>query len=111
MTKPKNAAPAPSHLSSAGKKLWSTILDTYEVDVVARPILQTFLESRDRRDEARLAIAAEGAYVKDRFGQLKPHPALAVERDSAGVEIRAWRALGFHQDPPGGPGSDAEEED
>jgi hypothetical protein len=73
----------------------------YEIDRAAEPILAATLEARDRHDQARAAIAKDGAVFKDRFGQLKPSPWLAVERDSATTMMRGWRLLGFDQEGRG----------
>lgn len=52
-------------------------------------------EAWDRGQEARERIAAEGMTVKDRFEQLKPHPAVAIERDSRISFARLLREVGL----------------
>jgi phage terminase small subunit len=56
-------------------------------------LLRLLCEALDRAEEARKAIAQVGAYVPDRFGQLKPHPALMVERDSRASAAKLAREL------------------
>lgn len=38
-------------------------------------------EAWDRMVEAREAVARDGPYHRDRYDQLRPHPAILVERD------------------------------
>ena len=96
------AAPAaPKHLTDASKAIWKTIFRDYQIDSAAEMLLVAILEARDRREEARAAIAKDGAVQTDRFGQKKPHPAIAIERDAATTMMRGWRLLGFDQEPRG----------
>jgi hypothetical protein len=41
-------------------------------------LLRVVCESFDRAEFARAAIEREGATLRDRFGQSKPHPLLAI---------------------------------
>ena len=92
---------APTHLTADSQKLWQTILRDYQIDSAAELLLVAVLEARDRREEARAAIAKDGAVQTDRFGQKKPHPSVGIERDSATTLMRGWRLLGFDQEPRG----------
>lgn len=66
-------------------------------------LLEGAATSWDRAVECRVLIAAEGAVVRDRFGQAKPHPAAGIERDSLVAFARLCRELGFDSAiPPGG---------
>ena len=88
-------AQPPKHLTPAGAKLWKSIAAEIELDTAAQLLLTVLCECFDRREEARAAIAKGGAVLPDRFGQLKPSPWLAVERDSTLSLQRSWRLLGF----------------
>ncbi len=92
---------APNHLTAASKKIWKAIFEDYQIDPAAELILVATLEARDRREEARALLAKEGTVQTDRFGQKKPHPSVAIERDAAGTLMRGWRLLGFDQEPRG----------
>jgi phage terminase small subunit len=91
----------PKHLSREALTIWKIITRDYEIDQAAEMILQATLESFDRREEARLAIVKAGAVFTDRFGQQKPNPWVAIERDAATTMMRGWRLLGFDQEPRG----------
>jgi hypothetical protein len=70
--------------------------------------LQTALEAFDRMRECQKAIERDGAAVKDRWGQVKPHPLLSAERDARGQMLGALKQLNFDIEPlrdrPGRPG-------
>jgi hypothetical protein len=52
--------------------------------------------------EAREAIKKDGPYFRDRYGQLRPHPAITVERDCRIGFARLVRELGFdREEAPG----------
>ena len=99
--KQKTAQTLPSHLTPGSKSIWRTIVRDYQIDGAAELILVAVLEARDRREQAREAIATDGPVVTDRWGQKKPHPAIGIERDSATTMMRGWRLLGFDQEPRG----------
>jgi P27 family predicted phage terminase small subunit len=91
----------PSHLTSAGKKLWRDIAaETAELDAPARLLLQTLCEQHERMNEARMILAKEGIITTDRFDQTKPHPAISIEVNAIAAITRCWRLLGFDLQPP-----------
>jgi hypothetical protein len=83
--------------------VWAAVMAAYDLDADETTILRLALEAVDRYDEARRLIAAEGPVVQDRFGQLKPHPATAIENASAIRAGRLWRLLDL--DPKTAPAS------
>lgn len=90
----------PSHLSPAAKRLWKAVLADYHIDDAAGlALLRVACEATDRAEGARKLIAVDGAVHKDRFGQVKAHPACAIERDARTQLISALRALKLE---PGG---------
>jgi phage terminase small subunit len=50
-------------------------------------------ESWDRKESAREVIAAEGLTFTTKYGEVRPHPAVAIERDSRLAYLRAVREL------------------
>jgi P27 family predicted phage terminase small subunit len=84
----------PNHLRKPAKKLWLEVMADYAIDDGAGlALLQTACEAYQRCDEARRLIRREAAVIVDRFGQPKPHPAVAIERDARAQLIAALRAL------------------
>lgn len=86
---------APKHLSAESRRLWKELHEEFSLDPAARDILQVYLESRDRREQARQLLKLDGLIQVDRFGQRKAHPAVAIERDTSATMARTWRLLGF----------------
>ncbi len=94
------ADPAPQHLSEASQALFVRIRDDYSLagDDAALTLLRLAFEAVDRCEQARLRIATDGAYLPNRFGELRPHAALAIERDSRLSAARLLRELGLSPD-------------
>lgn len=91
----------PRHLSASAKKLWREICATHVIaDANQAALLRAACESFDRCEAARKLLDAQGITVKDRFGQLRAHPACAVERDSRASMVACFRALGLSDPDP-----------
>jgi len=90
----------PSNLSKPGKKLWKSLQAEYDIiDVAGLNYLTTGCRHFDRMEQARIAIAAEGPVIVDRFDQKKPHPSVLIERDSSASMLKCFRALNFDIEP------------
>jgi hypothetical protein len=92
----------PSHLAAPGRRLWLSATGDFEIDPPGLELLRLACEALDRADEARVAIERDGAYIAGRYADIRPHPALAVERDSRLAAARLIRELGL-LDPPDHP--------
>ncbi len=80
--------------------MWSEILKEYSIDDAAGlRILRVALEAFDRAQAARAAIDKEGMTVMDKFGQIKPHPLLPIERDSRAAFLAGLKALNLDLEP------------
>jgi phage terminase small subunit len=91
----------PSDLSPAARAWGVRILAEFQVDDAAGLLLLAeALRAWDRAREAGVAIAKDGAIVKDRFDQHRAHPAINVERDARGSMLAAFRALHLDIEPP-----------
>jgi hypothetical protein len=76
----------------------------WDLDPPALLVLESALQAFDRMTEARKLIDQDGAVTPDRFGQLKAHPALVVERDSRYAMLAALKQLNLDLEPLGKPG-------
>jgi P27 family predicted phage terminase small subunit len=90
---------APSHLSERSQALWAEIERSFVLEAHERELVRLALEAIDRCEEAREALAREGAYQRNRYGSLTAHPAVAVERDSRIAAVRIFRELGLENAP------------
>lgn len=87
-------SPPPAHLSAAAKKLWGRLTADFDLDDAAGTLLlQSACEAYDRLQEARKLIDKEGAVMRDRWNQAKPHPACGIERDARSQMHSALRLL------------------
>jgi P27 family predicted phage terminase small subunit len=91
---------APNHLTDEAKGLWQRLTDEYGIaDSAGLAILKAGCEAWDRAKKAREAIDAQGMVIFDKFQQMKPHPLLAVERDSRAAFLAAMKHLNFDIEP------------
>ena len=90
----------PKNLSKESHKFWIDILHIYQLQPHHEKILEAACRCWDRVLEARLTVEKEDAYFKDRFGQVKSHPALEVETKNKNLFMRLVRELGFDLKAP-----------
>ena len=93
-SKKQTAPQPPAHLSVEAKKFWREINSLFVLEVQDQRRLEIACTSLDRAAQARSAIAKDGATFADRFGQIRPHPAVAIERDAAKLYLQAIRQMG-----------------
>ena len=95
MTGKNDILEAPEHLHGEAKSLWDDLIASYdfEVNPASVRLLRTACESFQRAQQCREAIDLEGLTLPDRFGQAKPHPLLAAERDARSQFLQSIRAL------------------
>jgi P27 family predicted phage terminase small subunit len=91
--------PTPKHLSAEAAGWWERIMADWDLESPALLILEGALEAFDRMRAAQKIIKAEGITTKDRFGQVKQHPATLVERDSKATLLRGLKALALDLEP------------
>ena len=91
---------APRGLSERCKRIWKDVLEEWVLDKSSLVLLQTALESLDRRDEARKLVKRDSIVTVSPSGLQRAHPALKIERESTSAFLSAWRAIGFNLDPP-----------
>jgi P27 family predicted phage terminase small subunit len=96
----KSAIGPPKRLSTEARKSWQKVVDEYQiVDDTGLIILTTAFEAFDRMRNAQDQIKLEGMTSVDRFGQVKAHPLLTVERDARAQFLAALKALNLDVEP------------
>lgn len=91
----------PKHLSDEAKKWWCALVREFVIeDEAGRLLLLLAMESFDRMRQAQRQIEADGPTCRDRFGQVRAHPSLLVERDSRTALQRALKQLNLDVLPP-----------
>src|SRR5450759_5625882 len=91
---------APAHLSLAARKLFAAVMTTYVLEGHHVQILVKALEAFDRADAARAIVQNEGILTTSRLGEVKAHPAMAIERDSRAAFFAGIKQLGLDLEGP-----------
>ena len=88
-------------LNKTGRKFRRDVLKEYQIED-AHDLRRLELASYclDRVEECQQLIEKDGAFIKDRFEQLKEHPACKVERDNKTLFARLIRELGLDLEQP-----------
>jgi len=87
-------------LSKEAQKLYNVIKDEYGIsDEAGLLLLKTSMESFDLMRSAQKQIEKEGLIIRDRFDQLKNHPAVIVLRDSKSAMLQSLKNLNLDFDP------------
>ncbi len=84
----------PSGLSAEARKLWSDVLAEFELPAHAAKTLLIGCQTLDRLRQAQKVLADQGITIAGRQGP-RPHPAIAIERDSRVAYLRAMREIGL----------------
>jgi P27 family predicted phage terminase small subunit len=92
----------PAHLSPSARQWWQTAVEIYVFQEHHLRLLQLLCEAWDRAQSARAQLDAEGLMVPGREGGLRPHPCIAIERDSRLAVARLLRELDLDVEPPVG---------
>lgn len=88
----------PRHLSRASAAWWRALVADYQFLPHQLRTLTAAAESWDRKEQARARIEAEGLTFTTKQGELRPHPAVAMERDARIAYLRAVRELALTDD-------------
>lgn len=87
------------------KQWWKRLHAEFDLDDAgAAFLLETALRAFDRMNEAAALIGKHGVVIADRYQQLKPNPAVTVERDSRAAMLAAFKQLNLDVLPPQRPG-------
>jgi len=83
----------------ATRNWWRQVVGDFDLEPHHVRLLSLACEAWDRGVQAREAIEEEGAYYLDRHGSPRPHPGLAVERDSRLSFARLIREIDLDGSP------------
>ena len=89
----------PGHLSARAQAFYRQVVAEFDLEPHQLKLLGVACDAWDRQEQARAVIDASGLMVEDRYGTPKPHPLLAVERDTRVVFMRALRELALEEEP------------
>jgi phage terminase small subunit len=98
---PENSLPKPpKHLRSATAKWFRSVIEIFDLEAHDVRLLTLAAEAWDRGQQAREIVDREGMTFNDRFGQPKPRPEIAIERDSRTGFARLLRELSLNVGAP-----------
>jgi phage terminase small subunit len=90
----------PPHLSASSRRWIKQILADFDLESFHFRLLIKAAEAWERSEQAREQLARDGITVPDRYGVLKAHPAVAIERDSRLAFARLLRELALDAAAP-----------
>jgi len=99
----------PKHLGEAGANLWRGLVSEYGIaDAGGLKLVETACTCADRLAAAQDALARDGVFITDRYGQPKLHPAAGLEKDARAGLLAALKGLNLDLEPlRDGPGRPA----
>ena len=100
MTATPDKIHVPANLSPASRRWFRETAENFILDQHHIKLLELAARTWDRAEEARKLLKADGLTFTDRYGQLKPHPAVAIERDSQLRFARLIRELRLDDEMP-----------
>ncbi len=98
---PRKTPPAPAHLRPSTRTWWLQVHRDFALEAHHTKLLTLAGEAWDRCAAARKILDRDGLTFADRFGQPKPRPEVAIERDSRVAFARMLRELGLDVAQPG----------
>jgi hypothetical protein len=93
--------PAPVVLTGERAKLWRDVRARFVLEPASENILRNACEALERSAQAAAQVSAEGATFRDRFGAVRAHPAVAIERDFRGLAARQLEKLAARMEGQG----------
>lgn len=91
---------APKHLQLQTRQWWMKVVREQELKESQRRILTLAGEAWDRSAQARRVLEQDGLTYKDRFGQPRPRPEVAIEKDAKLLFARLLREIGVEDGQP-----------
>lgn len=85
----------PKHLSPTARAWWREVVNTFEIEPHSLPTLTLAATALDRAEQARTALADGALTLKDRFGNARARPEIAIERNAMIAFARLTRELGL----------------
>lgn len=98
--RPQKTPAPPKDLPATARDLWRNLQREYGIaDQAGLTLLTTAARAFARMEEARRLLDKDGCVTRDRWNQVKSHPAAQVERDSRAGLLAALRALHLDVEP------------
>jgi phage terminase small subunit len=94
-----NPPKPPKHLSKKAADFFTKFVSEFEMDESSLEVLTRICESSDRADQAAEGLKQHGSLTTlDRFGCVKAHPLVAIERQARAAIVDGLKALGVFKE-------------
>lgn len=97
----REALPPPAGCNAEAAKLWRATVHQFVLEPPALVVLGSICEALTLKRKAQRHVTTHGPLVKDRFGQWRANPALAIIRDADSAMARGFRSLKLDLEPVG----------
>jgi hypothetical protein len=87
------ASDEPVALTGERLSLFEELRSRYELDAASEALLKNGVQALERAHSLAQQVTRDGAVFRDRFGGLKPNPAILLERDFRSLASRALSQL------------------
>jgi phage terminase small subunit len=87
-----------SHLSAEMQAFCRSVTRRWSLNVHHEALLVKAAEAHDRGEQAKTLLSEQGLTTIAKSGEIRPHPAVAIERDSRTAFARLIRELGLSND-------------
>src|SRR5262245_11857125 len=91
---------APEHLKPETRAWYEHVCREYVLESHHLRTLQIAAECWDRRQQARDVLDRQGLTIEDKYGTVKPHPCVAIEKDAGAQFVRCIRELNLDTEGP-----------
>src|SRR6266487_1999864 len=88
----------PAGLGPAGRRLWEQVTAGYVIEGTHLARLEAACREADQADRAEQTVLQEGEWARDRYGNARAHPAIAVARAARLAMSRLLTALNLDAD-------------
>ena len=96
----KKPPTAPKGLTAGARSFWTKLQAEYVVvDAGGLALLEVATRAFERMEQARAILKKEGVAVRDRWGQVRAHPLVVVERDARSGLLMALRNMNLDIEP------------
>lgn len=93
--------PQPVALTGERAKLWADVRARFVLEPASETLLRSACESLERAAQAAEEVSKSGATFTDRFGQVRAHPAITIERDFRNLAARQLEKLAARMEGQG----------
>jgi len=90
----------PDDLQPETAAWWRSVNATWDLEQHHQRLLTLAARAWDRAEAAHRAVEEAGLVFTDKYGQIKPNPAVAIEATARNAFVRCLRELDLDADPP-----------